>query len=145
MRGGNVSDREELPELHRHSRDQSLRAALSIPRNIAEGDGKRSLKDSARFFDFSRGSALECSAIQEMLLATEAISTATNDPMKAKLKRIEALWTRLQRVRTVSQNMTQHSITSTSTSTSGCHVNSRLDRTLVDRTVLTAVRADFGM
>ena len=31
--------------LHRHSRDQWLRAAQSIPLTIAEGNGKRSLKD----------------------------------------------------------------------------------------------------
>ena len=38
-----------LVGLHRHARDQWLRAAQSIPLNIAEGNGKRSLKDRARF------------------------------------------------------------------------------------------------
>ena len=74
VRGGNVADREELSELHPHSRDRSLHVALSIPLNIAERDGIRSLKDPARFFDISRGSALECSANQDVLLVTEAIS-----------------------------------------------------------------------
>jgi four helix bundle protein len=32
-----------LDGLHRHARDQWLRAAQSIPLNIAEGNGKRSL------------------------------------------------------------------------------------------------------
>ncbi len=35
----------ELNGCHRHARDQWLRAAQSIPLNIAEGNGKRSLKD----------------------------------------------------------------------------------------------------
>jgi len=35
----------ELTGLHRHARDQWLRAAQSIPLNIAEGNGKRRLKD----------------------------------------------------------------------------------------------------
>jgi hypothetical protein len=35
---------QSLEGLHRHARDQWLRAAQSIPRNIAEGNGKRSLK-----------------------------------------------------------------------------------------------------
>ena len=56
-----------LSGLHRHSRDQWLRAAQSIPLNIAEGNGKRSLKDRSRFFDISHGSALECAAIQDVL------------------------------------------------------------------------------
>ena len=36
-----------LAGLHRHARDQGLRAAQSIPRNIAEGNGKHRLKDRA--------------------------------------------------------------------------------------------------
>jgi hypothetical protein len=47
-----------LEGLHRHARDQWLRAAQSIPLNIAESNGKRSLKDCARFLDIARGSAL---------------------------------------------------------------------------------------
>ena len=43
-----------LSGLHRPARDQWLRAAQSIPWNIAEGNGKRSLKDRARFFDIAR-------------------------------------------------------------------------------------------
>ena len=52
----------DLTGLHCHARDQWLRAAQSIPLNIADGNGKRSLKDRSRFFDIARGSALECAA-----------------------------------------------------------------------------------
>ena len=85
----------QLSGLHRHSRDQWLRAAQSIPLNIAEGNGKRSLKDRARFFDIARGSALECSAIQDVLLVSEAITRETSQSMKSTLKRIVAMLTRL--------------------------------------------------
>jgi four helix bundle protein len=50
----------------RHARDQWLRAAQAIPHNIAEGNGKQSLKDKNRFFEIARGSALECAAIHEI-------------------------------------------------------------------------------
>lgn len=53
----------ELNGLHRHARDQWLRAAQSIPLNIAEGHGKRSLKDRARFFDLARYSNREWTLI----------------------------------------------------------------------------------
>jgi len=52
-----------LSGLQRHARDQWLHAAQSIPLNIAEGNGKQSLKDKNRFFEIARGSALECAAI----------------------------------------------------------------------------------
>src|SRR5438270_1622604 len=42
------------------AKDQLDRASTSIPLNIAEGNGKFSAKDRARFFEMARGSALEC-------------------------------------------------------------------------------------
>ncbi len=54
-----------LTDQNRHARDQWIRAAQSIPLNIAEGNGKHSLKDRSRFFDIARGSALEYAAIHE--------------------------------------------------------------------------------
>ncbi|PYK58403.1 MAG: four helix bundle protein [Verrucomicrobia bacterium] len=41
------------------AKDQLDRASTSIPLNIAEGNGKFSAKDRARFFEMARGSALE--------------------------------------------------------------------------------------
>ncbi|XZE46948.1 four helix bundle protein [Pirellulaceae bacterium SH467] len=35
--------------------------------NIAEGNGKQSLKDKNRPFEIARGSPLECAAIHEIL------------------------------------------------------------------------------
>ncbi len=39
---------------------QFRRAAISIPANIAEGYGKRSVVDKARFFNIAQGSMNEC-------------------------------------------------------------------------------------
>ncbi|XZE21163.1 four helix bundle protein [Pirellulaceae bacterium SH449] len=79
----------------RHARDQWLRAAQSIPLNIAEGNGKQSLKDKNRFFDIARGSALECAAIHDILLSFEAIDPELNRVGKTNLKRIVSMLTRL--------------------------------------------------
>ena len=80
---------------HRHARDQWLRAAQSIPLNIAEGNGKRSLKDRSRFLDIARGSALECAAIQDVLSATDALDDNHNDELKRMLQRTMSMLTRL--------------------------------------------------
>lgn len=50
-------------------RDQLDRASASIALNIAEGNGKYSAKDRCRFFDIAHGSALECAAGLDVLVA----------------------------------------------------------------------------
>jgi len=50
-------------------KDQLDRASTSVPLNIAEGNGKFAIKDRCRFLDFARGSALECAACLDVLIA----------------------------------------------------------------------------
>jgi len=86
---------QSLSGMNRHIRDQWLRAAQSIPLNIAEGNGKQSLKDKCRFFEIARGSALKCAAIHDMLYAFSAVGIPSNRRGKAQLHRIVAMLTRL--------------------------------------------------
>ena len=66
---------ENLPKtLAVHS--QLDRAATSIPLNIAEGNGKYTAPDRCRFFDIARGSALECAACLDVLVAKKQIQSA---------------------------------------------------------------------
>ena len=51
------------------TRDHLERAGDSIALNIAEGNGKFSLKDRARFFQIARGSALESAACLDFFVA----------------------------------------------------------------------------
>ncbi len=60
--------------------DQLDRASDSIPLNIAQGNGRFSPLDRARYFDVARGSALECAACLDVLWVQSRLSQpeATN-------------------------------------------------------------------
>ena len=66
-------------------KDQLDRAATSIPLNIAEGNGKFSGKDRARFFEIARGSAVECAACLDVLVARELAASNGMEPAKNQL------------------------------------------------------------
>ena len=70
---------QRLTGTHRHARDQLLRSSQSVPQNIAEGNGKRSLADRQRFFEIARGSALESAASLDVLVACRALSVDEAD------------------------------------------------------------------
>jgi four helix bundle protein len=58
------------------AKDQLDRSATSIPLNIAEGNGKFSKRDRARFFDIARGSALEAAASLDVLVSRKLMTSA---------------------------------------------------------------------
>src|ERR1700684_2831370 len=69
-------------------KDQLDRASTSIPLNIAEGNGKYTPKDRCRFFDIAHGSALECAAGLDVLVAKAKLTPAQIRPGKERLQRI---------------------------------------------------------
>ena len=84
-----------LKGVHRPARDQWLRASQSIPLNIAEGNGKAGQADRRRYFEIARGSALECAAIQDVLVVGKALGQAESQDRKIELYRIAAMLSRL--------------------------------------------------
>ena len=70
------------------AKDQLDRASTSIPLNIAEGNGKFSMKDRARFLEVARGSALECAACLDVLLVRKLTGEEEVVAAKEKLARI---------------------------------------------------------
>jgi four helix bundle protein len=53
---------DKIPKGNKVIVDQFKRASLSVPLNIAEGYGKKSIHEKMRFYYIARGSAHECGA-----------------------------------------------------------------------------------
>ena len=70
-------------------------ASTSIALNIAEGNGKRSVVDRARFLDIARGSALESAACLDVLAARKRLEPFELTPGKDMLIRIVSMLTKL--------------------------------------------------
>jgi four helix bundle protein len=69
-------------------RDQLDRASTSIALNIAEGNGKFSLKDRCKFFDTAHASALECAAGLDILVAKRKV---TPDQIRQGKERLQGI------------------------------------------------------
>ena len=70
------------------AKDQLNRASTSLPLNIAQGNGKFSDADRSRFLEIARGSALECAACLDVLVARRLIAAERIVPAKEQLARI---------------------------------------------------------
>lgn len=86
---------DSLNGVHRHARDQWLRASQSTPLNIAEGNGKAAEADRRRYFEIARGSALECAAIQDVLVVGKTLDKMESRNRKDELDRMAAMLSRL--------------------------------------------------
>jgi four helix bundle protein len=71
--------------------DQLSRASLSIPLNIAEGNGRWHAKDRKRFFTIARGSAFECVPILQILKRKKAIAEDNYIELYDSLKTISKM------------------------------------------------------
>ena len=77
--------------------DQLRRAATSIPLNIGEAAGRTGNADSARAYSIARGSAMECGAVLDALLAVDVIPAASHDKGIQLVERMVAMLTKLCR------------------------------------------------
>ena len=65
---------EDLPRGHGERADQLIRAAESVVRNIAEGAGRWSPRDSVKHYRIARGEAMECAASLDVLRLRKLVS-----------------------------------------------------------------------
>jgi four helix bundle protein len=70
------------------TRDHLERAGDSVALNVAEGNGKFSPRDRARFFQIAHGSALECAACLDLFVARGCCESAAIIQGKAILEEI---------------------------------------------------------
>ena len=73
---------------------QLKRAALSINLNIAEGTG-RCGDDQRQFYRVARGSALECAAVLDAIVALGRVKPAQTAALEELLVRIVAMLTKM--------------------------------------------------
>ena len=87
-----------VPRCERVLYDQFQRASLSILLNTAEGGGRRSRRDKARFYAIARGSAAETAAILDVVALRGLAPVIECRRGKALLVRIISMLTRMQQV-----------------------------------------------
>lgn len=80
-------------EGNRNIVDQIDRACISIPLNIAEGNGKSSKKDHNRYLEIARSSALECAACLDVMFAKKILDIEKlNEGKTILLKTVKMLY-----------------------------------------------------
>ncbi|WP_442506438.1 four helix bundle protein [Novipirellula sp. SH528] len=94
---------ESIPKT-RAVHNQFDRASTSIPLNIAEGNGKFTESDRCRFFDIARGSALECAASLDVMVAKRLIKKSLADEGKSLLIEIVSMLIGLIRANSAERN-----------------------------------------
>ena len=95
-----VKESENIIERSRHGMsrtlaDQLSRASLSIPLNIAEGNGRWHAGDKRQFFWIARGSVFECVPIIDVLRIKNLISEIEREALRKRLEMIGKMLTSL--------------------------------------------------
>jgi four helix bundle protein len=88
---------EKMPRGHAELSDQLKRATISIPLNIAEGAGKTSDRERARYHAIARGSAMECAAIVDLLRMQALVEPETATTAKTLCVRVVSMLSKMCR------------------------------------------------
>jgi len=75
--------------------DQLSRASLSVPLNIAEGNGRWHQADKRQFFWIARGSVFECVPLIEILKNKDCVSPSEYSNYRSDLEALGKMLTKL--------------------------------------------------
>lgn len=78
--------------------DQLSRAALSIPLNIAEGNGRWHKGDKRQFFLIARGSVFECVPIIEIIYLKKILASEQRESLRSQLESMGKMLTKLAQI-----------------------------------------------
>ena len=85
----------QIPHGYGFLADQLKRASLSIPLNIAEGNGKFNKQDKGKFYKIARGSGTECGAILDAAKIIGILEETTWQEGKGLLYRIVSMLSKM--------------------------------------------------
>jgi four helix bundle protein len=89
---------QQLPSTERYGlASQMRRASVSIAANIAEGAGRGSPRDFARFLRIAIGSSCEVEAHVELATRLHAVDTSVADDIRGKVRTLTAQINALER------------------------------------------------
>jgi len=86
---------DELPKGHGERRDQLVRAAEAVVRNIAEGAGRWSKADSAKHYKISRGEAMECASSLDIMKLRNIVDDQRHETGLSLLQSIVSMLTKM--------------------------------------------------
>lgn len=86
-----------LPRGHSYLVDQLNRALTSAILNLSEGNGRRSRRERARFFDISLASIAESSSCIDVMEAFRLIPLPAGDELRSQLEIAYAMIIKLRR------------------------------------------------
>ena len=89
--------REDVPRGSSDLLDQLRRAASSVSLNIAEAAGRATTAAAARIYAIARGSAMECAAVLDALVALRVVRDERRQAGIAVLERVVAMLTKMAR------------------------------------------------
>ena len=90
-------EQSRIEQWSHHLADQLRRASLSIPLNIAEGNGRWHAKERKNFFWIARGSVFECVPLLELCRREKLLAEEDHANLKAELEALARMLSALIR------------------------------------------------